>query len=1221
MTIQSLFRKDINREIQGVIKIGSAVKEDVQQELEEYVVTDELKKHFDTFFTAYTRAFERPTDKMGVWISGFFGSGKSHFLKILSYLLSSGMEIDGKRAVDFFEDKIEDEELLKKMRTVAEAPSEVALFNIDSKADSDSKQNKTAIVKVFNKVYNEMRGYSASIPWLAELEETLDRNGQYDQFKANFQEIVGLSWEEGRDELYYRMDEAIEALAKTTGMSEDSARSWVENGEDNYSISVDSFANRLRQYVETKEDRYRLVFAADEVGQYISGNTQLMLNLQTVAEDLGKLCKGKVWIIVTSQQDIDSLRENLSVTDFSKIQGRFNTRMNLSSANADEVIKIRLLEKTDDAYHALTLTYDEEKVALRNKLEFEEAATMRFYRDRDDFARVYPFVPYQFNLLQSVFTAIREHGSAGKHLSDGERNLLESIQQATIRYQDKKIGQLIPFQTFYESIDQALEHSVRSTIIRAQQNESLTEFDVAVLKVLFLIRYVDEMPGTLKNLTTLMLSHIEEDTIELGKRISESLQKLEREYLVQRIGKEYLFLTNEEQDVNREINRIQIPTSEVVKEAGRILFDELLNMQRYAYRPFSENKQLEYLIDFSQWIDDRNLKNPSIDFGVRFLSVYAEEYEEEPAVLALSQRESKLVVQLPSDEDFGDLRQYMQINQYLREQSAKKKTPVIQEIQYRKATERGQIYTLFKSKLQSAVEHADLYVNGYPVEVKGSFASRIDEGLRVLVESTYPKINYVERSYTKDDLEKLIYEQQEILEDYTDKNYKATEEIDRYLGTQQERNMLVTLREVMDRFGKEPYSWKDLDILASLIRLIKAEKIHFSLNNRKMSVTESDFLRQVQRKDMQESIWVTKRQVLDSRIVDSVRTIVSELYGVRSIGEKEEEIYQYVHGRLSKEQSQLERLRENYRFKPYPGKEEVETAIQLLRSLLNITDSGEFLTALANQEDDVLDVMEDLDDVKDFFETNKKEIFETTLDRLKKYKEDQNYLDNQEIDFIVEKMKDIQAMPRPYARFRELQELNQQFDLEMEQEMDRVMVPIQELMEQDAQDVYRELEALKGFPEYDQIVRSFRFKMEDLEKNVTHAPTLRRLNAYKGESKDIKLTFVRRVEDTKQEIAERQRRQREENERRRQREQEKENERNTDRVREDDGPVSITTVTPTPEPEPVLKDERAAVMSLDDLWTRRLVELRTEEDVDDFLSSLKQNLINQLDEVDVIKLN
>ena len=299
----------------------------------------------------------------------------------------------------------------------------------------------------------------------------------------------------------------------------------------------------------------------------------------------------------------------MSSTDFSKIQGRFNTRVSLSSANADEVIKIRLLDKKAEAYAKLLSNYDEHAVSIKNKLEFEDAATMQFYKSREDFAKVYPFVPYQFNLLQKVFTGIREHGSAGKHLSDGERNLLESIQQATIQHKEEDLNTLIPFHVFYDNIDQALEHSVRSTIIKANQNEMLSDFDVNVLKLLFLIRYVDEMPGTLKNLTTLMIHSIDEDMIELSNNIKRSLDLLENEFLIQRIGNKYLFLTNEEQDINREIDNIEIPTSEYIMEAGNRLINDVLNLRRFTYQPYSDQPDITYLMDISLWIDDRSLRS------------------------------------------------------------------------------------------------------------------------------------------------------------------------------------------------------------------------------------------------------------------------------------------------------------------------------------------------------------------------------------------------------------------------------------------------------------------------------------------------------------------------------------------------------------------------------------------------------------------------------------
>jgi hypothetical protein len=149
MQIKDMFEKPIDRNIQGVIIVGQGEGTDVAQELEEYVVTRELQKHFSEFFEAYKKGIVGNTNEVGVWISGFFGSGKSHFLKILSYLLSN-KEVKGKKAIQYFIDdkKIVDPMVLADMKLAAETPSDVVLFNIDSKSDSTSKQNKDAIVGV-----------------------------------------------------------------------------------------------------------------------------------------------------------------------------------------------------------------------------------------------------------------------------------------------------------------------------------------------------------------------------------------------------------------------------------------------------------------------------------------------------------------------------------------------------------------------------------------------------------------------------------------------------------------------------------------------------------------------------------------------------------------------------------------------------------------------------------------------------------------------------------------------------------------------------------------------------------------------------------------------------------------------------------------------------------------------------------------------------------------
>ena len=165
MLIKEMFRREIDREIQGVIIAGQGESGIAAQELDEYVVTRELQRHFRDFFAAYKKGIVGSTPKMGVWISGFFGSGKSHFLKILSYLLKNEL-VGQRRALDYFTEgrKITDPAVLADMELAGNTPADVILFNIDAKSDSNSKRNRDAIVSVFLRVFNEMQGLCGSQP-------------------------------------------------------------------------------------------------------------------------------------------------------------------------------------------------------------------------------------------------------------------------------------------------------------------------------------------------------------------------------------------------------------------------------------------------------------------------------------------------------------------------------------------------------------------------------------------------------------------------------------------------------------------------------------------------------------------------------------------------------------------------------------------------------------------------------------------------------------------------------------------------------------------------------------------------------------------------------------------------------------------------------------------------------------------------------------------------
>ncbi|WP_168384714.1 hypothetical protein [Acinetobacter indicus] len=243
MNIQQLFAKDLMRNINGVIKAEQVDALNVFSELDEYVVTNELETHFSTFFENYADAVKQPigtyTNKMGVWISGFFGSGKSHFLKILSYILAN-TTVEGdpekRRPIDFFVDKVKNKDTLVNMQTAVTRPTDVILFNIDARANTDDRED--AILKVFLKVFNDLAGYCAELPHVAHFERHLVETGSYEKFKEKFKEIHGSSWEIERDAYNFYYDEIAEAFSFATGQSLESSLRTIEGIEQNFSVNT-----------------------------------------------------------------------------------------------------------------------------------------------------------------------------------------------------------------------------------------------------------------------------------------------------------------------------------------------------------------------------------------------------------------------------------------------------------------------------------------------------------------------------------------------------------------------------------------------------------------------------------------------------------------------------------------------------------------------------------------------------------------------------------------------------------------------------------------------------------------------------------------------------------------------------------------------------------------------------------------------------------------------
>jgi len=1119
MQLKKMFYKDIERDIKGVIKIGQEDDYNVRQELEEYVVTRELSKHFDSFFEAYRKGINSYTDKMGVWISGFFGSGKSHFLKILSYLLEN-KEVEGNKAINYFNDKIKDPSVLADIKAAGDISADVILFNIDSKSDSTSKSNKDAIVKVFMKVFNEMQGLSAALPWVAELERQMIKDNSYEKFKEKFEELSGNKWEDSREDFYFEEDNIVKALAETTKMSEESARNWYAKAEENYTLSIEKFANLVKEYIEAKGGNHHVVFLVDEIGQYIGDDVKLMLNLQTVVEDLGTYCGGRAWVIVTSQQDIDSITK-VKGNDFSKIQGRFNTRLNLSSANVDEVIKERILKKNTAAEETLKLLYQDKESILKNLITFSaDTPEMKAYKTEEDFTQVYPFIPYQFNLLQSVFTGIRLHGASGKHLSEGERSLLSAFQESAVAYGASETGALIPFSAFYDTVEAFLDSNIRTVILRAEDNDNLKKSDVEVLKLLFLVKYVKEMPSNIENLATLMAKNIDEDKIELKKQIEESLKRLLKETLIQKNGNEYIFLTNEEQDINKEIKNVAVDMGETILKIGEYIFDDIYDEKKYRYNA-------RYFFDFNKIIDDRLLSVQKYEIGMKVITPYYDTGVElnEQELKLMASRENNLIMKLPMDTTYlEEMEEILKIQTYILRKSGTKATAEIEEIKIRKGREATERKERVRYLLIEALKSADFYANSQKLDIRAKNpAERINEGFKFLIDEVYSKLNYVNTFLESNkDLYDILTDndmQMKLTDDVPNK--LAVDEVNEYIERNTERNIPMTIKSIISLYLKAPYRWKELDIAGIVLRLFRKQEIKLQLGVEYLNIHDKDLINYLTKKEHQDRLVVKKRMKTPAKYINNVKELAKELFSQTSMPNDEDGLMERFKDFCKSELTKSNRDTKDYGIKflieeyrgnrPYPGKEILENGEKLFEEIIKIKDTKEFYEKLYELKDALLRYEEDVFDIKKFFK-NQREQFDKAVVKLEIYEKNRTYVVDRDTIKVVEEIQSIVKSKDPYSQIHRLPGLIDEFVDRFVKLLEVECKPVRNVIENDLRKVLDELEK---YDFKDELKPKFRERFNNLLNRLDSANNFYEAIAMKEESDRIKIRCFDEIDKEK----------------------------------------------------------------------------------------------------------
>ena len=1058
MNIGQMFAKSINREIKPVVKPGQVDEATVKLELQEYVVTQELQKHFAAFFSNYRLGVGADTDRIGVWISGFFGSGKSHFLKMLSYLIND-QEVEGKPALDYFieDNKITDAKVLADIRAAESVGTDVILFDIASKSRTSSAAKRDVITMVFLRAFNEKLGYSYQYPRMADLERKLDAEGKLDKFRERVKELECSSWDDAVAGIDLAQDSFVQAMVEQNVMSEEAARSWCDRVGEEYSISTEDFAKLVRKHIESKGNDHHVVFCVDEVGQYIGDDSSMMLDLQNEA----------------AQAELETV-------------------------------------------------YPQKMDALSTVLKFTgDMPEMKLYENPADFAEVYPFVPYQFNLLGKVLDAVRLFSSPGKNSSYGERSMLSMYLSTAKSVQNEDEGILVPFNAFYQGLSALVDHETAIAITNAQRNNILNPdhaeacFEVEVLKVLFMIKNVQEFKApTVQNIATLMASRMDEDRYGLENRVETALKKLVQQQLVQNLGDNYVFLTNEEQEVNREIAQRQVEDSEMNRELATLIFDENYHADKYRY-PYLGNR---YAFGFNRKIDEYDaLSRPDNTITVKIITSRGDDADE-TRLKMLSAGDSgdhTIFVQLHDDTRLNnELRTMLQIQNYLRSGTAGRITKyrAICEAKQEEVEERRQNVKVF---LKQALSEADIYVYGSKLS-GGSrdFETRLNDALKQQVERLFSHLTDMDKTVSEQDISKIFTEagQQRLSGEGTG-NSRALAAVRNRIERNSMARTVTSLKTLLNTFTKEPYGFLPVDVEWLVARLFVDGILTLTLNHEQLNVSSrnpQEFQRLFTKLEFQERLLCDIRKHASDKQKRLVRDMMRDLFQKGVSSDDDEELMRELQKECRTMLDDLRQQQAAYRAEPYlPGKSTVEAGITLMNALINPITTDAFYTALENAQGDYSDFKETYEYLRDFFEGGQIKVFRDAHDDVELYKRNQSQIHDDMVKNVAESMREILSMAEPYEKIRNLAALHTDFNDKFLSLVEKEAAPVKEYIEGCYNRVFQQLNTVRCKDHFWSAVVAER---DDAVYKVEHVGNLNDLILMKSNANQTKIRWINTID-------------------------------------------------------------------------------------------------------------
>ena len=970
MQLRQIFSKDIERNINPAVVVSEQDKTTVQTEIEEYVFTSDL---IDNLYKFLYEIFNQRNGKTAIWINGYYGSGKSHFIKYVHYCLNKD---SSEPAFDHFINNAKDvagefsdatpSNILQLKKKAKSDDIHTIMFNIDAVAGMQDRKDKLPTV-ILNQ-FNEFRGYNGKNIALAKLvEKHLDKIGKFDEFKKQINEDGNYNWDKDAATLAsLKLNDILNVVESLdSSIDRDSLRQKIQSPDD-ITIEGDLIPEFI-EYLEDKSDQFRLLFLVDEVSQYIGSNTNLLLNLQTIIEEVGANCNNKIWFATTAQQSLDQVIDNTEISgeDFGKILGRFETRISLQSQDAAFITKKRILDKNSDGISKIKTFYDKNKDAIENQFYFSHDL-YKGYDDFEAFNLSYPFIPYQFRLISDVFESFSNLEYVIKEVKDNERSVL-GITHFTIKeYGDKEVGFIIPFDGFFNAqFRQNLTHTARRIIDRAMSLDDVENdpFAQRVVNTLFMIsNLIDSkqitFPANLDNLSMLLMEDPDTNKLELQRNIQKVIEKLQDQNIIREENGQYQFFKEDEIEVANLIQNQTITQEDRLKELHDSIFSGFIPItKKFSYGNSNFNLSISF--------DGKEIYTNG-DIPVSF-SFYTQESPQQRAI-AVSRRDMVFCLDVPVNENkdlLTEFNLYVKTRKYIRQNSdtaGGNRRKTLDDFATRNKTKLNEL----KKKFEDAFKNAPIISTQQvldPSEFKSSDPkTRYLDALAQHFESIYQKHKLAEPYASNNDDLKQSANDNQLISDKTLST--AEEEINNWLDRTGDS---VSLDEVIKEFSKPPFGWRDLSVMDILVHLAKKDKRQFEWRNDKVNLP--DFYLHGIKASERAAISIKSIEILDRdtivAVVKNYRHIFNEsLDSTDEANNVFDEIIKKVKVKIDNYKS----FANNYASEPFGG--HLRSFVDSLEELSVVREPKRLFEKIDKSKDEIKSQADNAKELKEFIETH-----------------------------------------------------------------------------------------------------------------------------------------------------------------------------------------------------------------------------------------------------------